>query len=122
MRAAARETRPRKPALSSPPHLTHTHTHTPLLLTEDAISQEYLASLDAQHAKWVEGTHLPVLKLCTEAEGALDGCVAQVSAFVGQLLAMDAGGAAGGEGGKGGACAAPVVATAGGSPLKACRE
>ena len=119
MRAAARETRPRKPALSSPPHLTHTHTHTPLLLTEDAISQEYLASLDAQHAKWVEGTHLPVLKLCTEAEGALDGCVAQVAEFVQQLLAMPE--AAGEGGGKGGACATPV-ATAGGSPLKACRE
>ncbi len=77
--------------------------------------------MDAQHAKWVEGTQLPVLKLCTEAEGSLEGCVAQVSAFVGQLLAMDAEGAAGEEGGKGGACAAPV-ATAGGSPLKAGRE
>ena len=111
----------RKKGLRTLATLTLPHPPPPPLLLppEDAISQEYLGALDAQHAKWVEGTHLPVLKLCTEAEGALDGCVAQVAEFVQQLLAMPE--AAGEGGGKGGACATPV-ATAGGSPLKACRE
>jgi deoxyadenosine/deoxycytidine kinase len=80
---------------------------------EEQISAEYLAQLDAQHAKWVQSTQLPVLCLSTEAEGTMEGCVERVREFV-QLLQAPASLKEGGAG----AGALPSLSALGGSPTK----
>ena len=55
---------------------------------ESSIPVEYLTALDAQHWKWVEGTSLPVLRVSTEEDGSVEGCVEQIKAFTESLLSM----------------------------------
>ena len=81
---------------------------------EGSIPVEYLAALDAQHTKWVESTPLPVLRVSTEQDGSVEGCVEEIKAFIEGMVAAKEG-----EGkGVRKFTSSHSAAAAGGSPLK----
>ena len=49
---------------------------------EDKIDMAYLDLLDAQHKRWIDGTHLPVLTLSTEPDSDLQENLERIRAFV----------------------------------------
>lgn len=53
---------------------------------EDHIPLDYLAALDAQHHRWLDGTSLPVLRISTEPGVAVEANVAAVRGFVDGLV------------------------------------
>jgi deoxyadenosine/deoxycytidine kinase len=53
---------------------------------EDHIPLDYLAALDAQHHRWLDGTSLPVLRISTEPGVAVEANVAAVRGFVDRLV------------------------------------
>ena len=53
---------------------------------EDHIPLDYLAALDAQHHRWLDGTTLPVLRISTEPGVAVEANVAAVRGFVDGLV------------------------------------
>lgn len=53
---------------------------------EDHIPLDYLAALDAQHHRWLDGTSLPVLRISTEPGVAVSENVAAVRQFVDGLV------------------------------------
>lgn len=53
---------------------------------EDHIPLDYLAALDAQHHRWLDGTSLPVLRISTEPGSSVEANVAAVRAFVDGLV------------------------------------
>ena len=53
---------------------------------EDHIPLDYLAALDAQHHRWLDGTSLPVLRISTEPGSSVEANVAAVRAFLEGLV------------------------------------
>jgi deoxyguanosine kinase len=53
---------------------------------EDHIPLDYLAALDAQHHRWLDGTDLPVLRISTEPGVSVEANVAAVRAFIEELV------------------------------------
>jgi deoxyguanosine kinase len=53
---------------------------------EDHIPLDYLAALDAQHHRWLDGTSLPVLRISTEPGSSVEANVAAVRAFLDGLV------------------------------------
>lgn len=62
---------------------------------EQSIPLEYIAALGEQHEKWADTTNLPVLRVSTETNESTAAAVTEISAFIDQLLEMDAATAAG---------------------------
>jgi len=55
-------------------------------LGEERISLDYLDALDAQHKKWMEQTHLPVLTLSTEPGVSNQENLQKIKEFIQQLM------------------------------------
>ena len=49
---------------------------------EDGIPADYLASLDAQHLKWIAESHLPTLTIDTEPGTHIDAVLAQIDNWI----------------------------------------
>jgi deoxyadenosine/deoxycytidine kinase len=60
---------------------------------EEHIPLDYLAALDDQHRHWITSTSLPVLKISTEADVAVDDNVTAIKKFVAGLVSSTPSGA-----------------------------